>query len=364
MFFTIINLLLLNCCLLYLHKKKIINLNLLVIFSLHFISVIIINRYIVNPGFFPDQYIYLTFIESIRSFDFSIMKNFYLELSDRTFFSSLLLSLFPLPFVYDIVDVGLISKAIFVFSTIFLYKKRYLTKFSASFLLICPSLGLYTSLALKESLVIFGTIFPFILFVKKKYLTFVFFFYLMFFIKPHYLVLIFIFTLFFFIFNFLFKKNKILFYIFLIFLLFFLFIIIINYSNYFFTLINETRTDHWNNDILYGDPEYLNANNFFEQVIISSIAKFFFYPLPHQADDFFNFIQSIENILILFFIIFNFLYTYRAKNSLVILLFLFVCCFGIGSLVFNIGTITRWKMEVVTIYIVLSNFLLKCDKKV
>ena len=87
---------------------------------------------------------------------------------------------------------------------------------------------------------------------------------------------------------------------------------------------------------------------------ITYLPEFVMKPLPWAADNFFQFIQSIENIFVLLFCIIFTLNAYK-KDKLItikwILFFTFVMSVH-GIVVYNYGTAARYKFIFITVYIV------------
>tara|TARA_B110000027_G_scaffold120070_1_gene133243 strand:- start:36 stop:698 length:663 start_codon:yes stop_codon:yes gene_type:complete len=106
------------------------------------------------------------------------------------------------------------------------------------------------------------------------------------------------------------------------------------------------------NDLLLYEP----IVDFFNMLFLgaTSLLEFVMKPLPWQADNSFQLIQSIENILVLFFLIIFTLNTFK-KDKLItikwILFFSFVMSVH-GIIVFNYGTAVRYKFIFIMVYVV------------
>ena len=119
--------------------------------------------------------------------------------------------------------------------------------------------------------------------------------------------------------------------------------------------INDYKTARAAEDLI--DPSrLLYASNLFELIfsIINNIPKFFLSPFPWEAKNVFMFIQSIENILILIFVIYLFFSCRKigfSKNFFWIISLIFIG--GLfGYVQSNIGGLSRYKFVFFAMYIV------------
>lgn len=342
----------------FFYSIKKINLKIYLLLLLHFLSVIIINKFLINIEYFPDQVTYTQYTKSIRLLDLSIRENFYLNLSDGTFVSSVYLALFPIPIISNYIDVALISKSYLILFFLYMYKKKYLSNLSFVYILFFPSFNLYTSLALKESIVIISAVLVFIFFVKKKYLFFSFSFLLTLYIKPKILIPFVLILIFYKIYYFLKKNFKNILYIVILPICFLCFCYIyFLYHGLIYEFLNNTRVAQFNNDRLLGYPNVVSHNNFFSIYFFEALYKIYLSPSFFDISNIFQLFQSIENIFMIGLLLFNFFYVRSCKYHLPLLVFLLIFSMLIGGSVFNIGTLTRYKMELVSIYIICSNFL-------
>ena len=162
MIFTILNFLFYNLIFISLYYFKKINLNLLIIFFFLLLSVFFFNGFLFHPGYMPDQEAYLILIKSIRSLNFYFLTEFYLDLSDRTFLASGLMTLVPTLFVNNELDVSL---AQILCTVLYLYKKA-LNHFTFSIFYFYQLL-FFIQRYLKES-ILFFCYFKFYFFFKKN----------------------------------------------------------------------------------------------------------------------------------------------------------------------------------------------------
>jgi len=171
---------LLSIIFLILHKKKIININLLLLSLVFLLTPFLFNGLLLDWSTFPDQSKYVNYSTQIRDLpkvifgklfknNLILSSNFYREIifdinytmnspptssNLRIYIPSVLYAFSPILSVDTYKGIALFNRAIFLLTWIFFTKKKFLDKYNSIFFLIIPSLILYTSLALRESLII------------------------------------------------------------------------------------------------------------------------------------------------------------------------------------------------------------------
>lgn len=366
MILTIINFLFYNIIFLILYHLKKIKLNLLIIFFFLLLSVFFLNGFLFDPGYMPDQDAYLLLIKSVRNLNFYFLEEFHLNLSDRTFLASGLMALVPTLFVNNFFDISLSQKFLYLCTILYLYNKKALNYYTLSLFLFLPSMVLYTGIALKESLLFFLVTLGFYFSYKKKHFLSLLIYLVLFFVKP----VIFIFS---FGFNILYLilfvyKNDNLSKIIIINLILIPIIVFIFFN---FDLINNELNERRFIESYYDgkidQPKIIDLKNLSSvfYLIFFSFNNFLFNPNLISSTNLFQFIQSIENFFLIIVIIFNFAYCYKiSKNlSLFWLCYLIIFIFLIGGTVFNAGTLSRWKIEIITYYLFYINFSCSRIKK-
>ena len=100
-----------------------------------------------------------------------------------------------------------------------------------------------------------------------------------------------------------------------------------------------------------------NINSIFQFMIFSSY-NFLLNPNIISSTNIFQFFQSIENIFLMIILIFNFAYCYNLKKSASLFWLLYIIVFIpiIGGTALNAGTLSRWKIEIITYYLFYINF--------
>ena len=303
-----------------------------------------LNDFLFPARYMKDQFFYFNAMSEIRSF------NLFPEMDINAVMTSWFLSTLPIPFVETVKSVGFFNRFLFLILFLWLYSKKFLQGMTLFFVLFYPSLVLYTSLSFRDPLILFLMIIGIICLVDKKYLTFFLVILPLYFIKLQnfflMLILLGIFMTF--------KKpplNYRIRYFFFGLIIFGLY----TYLNQIFYLLNLSRRaffiEDGNNLLLY-EP----IGDFFNMLFLgaTSLPDFVMKPLPWQADNSFQLIQSIEKILVLFFLIIFTLNTFK-KDKLItikwILFFSFVMSLH-GMIVFNYGTSVRYKFIFIVVHVV------------
>lgn len=306
------------------------------------------NGLLFSPNYMPDQFKYLANIESIRNFDFTTSSAF------PVYFSSWILSLFPLPFIDNVIGVAFINKFIMLILFVYLYKKKYLVGFSLYFILLYPDLIVYSSLALRDILILLFMIIGVILMINKKY-SFSFFILLPLILlkfQNFFLMLILLFLHIFFMKNkFIYSKNvKFYFFIFLI-ILILIFLIIAPYA--------IEPLDYYRRAMFMEDGGFIedyiplqSLNDFFFLGIKSSF-YFLLKPFFFEATNSFQLIQSFINVIVFVVLIRFTIICYKINQfkTLFWLVFLLISMTIYGLVVANFGTAARYKFPFIVLYI-------------
>ena len=98
-------------------------------------------------SYMPDQYQYFGRVQSLRNLDTNFVANL------KIWLSTWMLAFIPLPYVETINSLGFFSRFLATVTIIWLYSSKKLRGWPLLFILFYPSLLLYSSLALRDSLV-------------------------------------------------------------------------------------------------------------------------------------------------------------------------------------------------------------------
>ena len=298
----------------------------------------------------PDQSKYLKETILIRNFELGLLDG-----RKAIFFSSLFFALMPFPFIESFNDIGLINRLLFSLMIIFLINKK-VSNIYIYFLLLSPSMILYTSTALKETLVIIFTIFSLISILEKKNFFFVITIILLFLLKKQNALLILpFFIIYKYYFNINFKYKPI---------LSIILILLISYlfepsKDLFIDLINKYRYGFYDEDFGSGFG-FIGFSNYSEIIFNLPLAylKFLISPFPNILSPI-KFIFFIDSIIILFLLIVNFIQLKKISTSTFIFWFLFFLAFlSMYSItIFNDGTISRYKISFFIPFLIIIHFI-------
>ncbi|MAZ07159.1 MAG: hypothetical protein CMM99_01650 [Rickettsiales bacterium] len=327
-----------------------INKNFFFLIILTLIFPLLINGPFMNWHELPDQSKYLKDTMLIRDFEFDL-------LDGRTpiLFSTLIFAVIPFPFIESFNDIGLINRLLFSLMIIFLINKK-VSNIYIYFLLLSPSMILYTSTALKETLVVILTILILFSIIEKKNYMFVITLISLFLLKKQNAILIVpFFVIYKFYFNFNFKYKFLLSIILFIPILYFtvvgssLLLDSINYYRYNF-FDEETGSG-------FGFVGFINFLDVILNIPLSYI-KFLIAPFPNIYSPV-KFIFFIDSIILVVLLINNFMKLKKINNSIFIFWLLFFLAFlSMYSItIFNEGTISRYKISFSIPFLLIIHFI-------
>ena len=304
-----------------------------------------LNYVLFAPGYMPDQWQYYNFVQNIRSFGLNDLAE-----SIPVEVSGWMLSFIPLPYVETIQSLGFFNRLIATLLTIWLYASKNLRGWPLLFLIFYPSLLLYSSLSLRDTLVMLFMVLSVILFVEnKKSLAIVISLPLLF-IKFQNFFLIIVF----FLAHLYFSRDSIIYRYRHLFLL----IVIAAITPFLMTIIEILDYSRLNMFIEDGGSRdsYVHMKTIGDFIIIAlqSAPYFLVKPLPWEADSFLQFVQSFENIFIFIFLAYMFFRTSRFDRQIALkwLVYLIAALSIYGLVVFNFGTAVRYKFPFIVIVIV------------
>ena len=352
------------------------NITIILLLFVHLIVIFLLNGVLFSPYYFGDQFRYLFAAQTLRDQIFSL-EYFNPNLIDSTHFgygadlrivfSSFLFSIFPFPYINSVYSLSMINYLIFIYIFIFFYKKKFSSNKINYFILLYPSILLYTSLALRETIIIFTMIISlYYIFFDRNLLIAIPTLFLLSIIKiQNFLIIILSYFIYIII-----RKNHIL--NFGLFLIFALLIIFYGESVPLIKFI-VTRIDYYRYNLIaenYGydysifdsiDYKPFSLGFQFFPMVISSFFHMLFKPFPWNVENSFQLIQSIENFLLFLLMIYLFLKKYHLKkiNDIFIFLhiFLFISMSLYGLVIFNYGTAARFRAPFVFVYLIFSLLL-------
>ena len=344
LFFDLVNYLYLVFLLFICLKRKLIDNEIFIFFVFVSAAPFFINNYLIDWWKFPDQLKYFKQSNELRHFYFDELKNV------TVLSPSIIYSIIPFPFIETINSIGFINKGIIIFASIYFLNKDILNKSYLILLNILPSVFFYSSVSLKDTLVLVVIlILVYNLIYKKKFFLSLICGLLLISLKPLHGI---VFVIIFFIYNLFFIKK---FYHFNMIVIIFTIITLFFSLDIFIELLNTRRFGFY-------DEAHIHVFNYKELdlslrslfILISDFIRFILSPFP-ELDGGFKVIIFIENIIIYILLIFNFkkLYNFDKRKSIFWVLAFIFSCMSYSSLVFADGTITRYKYTLLLSFLIL-----------
>lgn len=340
-FYDIPNLLVILIVVLVSFRMGLIPLWLVFFLSLFAFTPFILNDVIFPASYMPDQFKYFGKVQSLRYLDTDFGANI------KIWLSTWMLAFIPLPYVETINSLGFFSRFLATVTVIWLYSSKKLRGWPLLFILFYPSFLLYSSLALRDTLVFTLMILSVILFLENRRLFALLVALPLAIIKTQNFFLIIVF----YVVHLYFSRGS-LFYRYRHLLIILIIAGIVPSIPSIIELLDFYRRALFIEDGgLYKDYVHIVTFRDFAILALQSVPYFLMKPLPSEASNFFQFVQSIENIFIFIFLVFIFLKTSRVdKNIAIKWLVYIVAVFSIyGLVVFNFGTAVRYKFPFVAI---------------
>ena len=301
--------------------------------------------YLFDINYMNDLKVYKDNIVALREFNFSAIKPSNIKNYSFVF----LYSAVPIPFLDSIIRIGFASKLIYLVFMIYLISSKYIkdNSFALLVLIFWPSMILYSSLGLREITIFILIFFTLKSLIEKKLIIWVFTIIILALIKPQNAgILLIISTIYVSIFYF---KNLFHFFIILILLATYWFEESINLFTYMMKTINNYRM------VLYEEDG--NLENYYELIynfellliFITGAFNFILTPLVWAANNSFQLIQSLENLIIITLLLFEGYKSYKTNKWITIFIFfsLFFFAGAYGLVSSNLGTIARWRFPMI-----------------
>ena len=354
--YDLINYLSIIIVLIYLYKKKVVSLNHLLLLGVYCATPFVFNDIIFSSEVFPDQSKYYGQAIDFRSRGLLESYNM-IDKFDNVWFASLIYSIFPVLSFESVNTIAFINKSIIVFLFIF-FKKKNIANIFIYTLLFYPSIIVYSSLALRDVMIIFFMIMSAYFFFEKKYLWLIISCFILYLIKEE--------SAFFIIGNLLFYKilgkasniNK-------YFIISLTLAIIIYFLPEIYEKINYIRIGFFHEIRGYGDgltkiyidDIKLNYNLDGILKILLTYIKSFFYPITSSLTIIYA-ILTADNLIftLLYFTNCAYLYKHQKYKVTYWLLSYFLINLIISITVFNEITLLRYKMSWNIFYIFCLNY--------
>ena len=337
----------------------------------HLMAIFLLNDILFDPGYWPDQITYLRVTKSIRH-QLVSLQGISVDAISRTGLPSYIFAFSPIPFINSVQSIAMINFLLYLLSFLFLKKKRVSSNSVDFFFLLYPSFLLYSSLALRDTLIVlFMIISVYFFLVEEKKLPALIYLLPLAIIKiQNFLILVLAYIVYLFLRKRSFQRYLIFFGGGLLVILFGNHIPLINVfferiDYYRWNLIAENFGYNWN---FMGGYDYQPFVSGFS--IIPLVIKSFVYmllkPFPWEVTNLVQLIQSVENIFIIALIVWvvkKKIFMPIIKRKLLFLNILLVLSMTIYGLVtFNFGTAARFRFPFIVIYLVFYLYLLRSDR--
>jgi len=338
----------------------------------HLITIFLINDVLIEKGYWPDQERYLWIAAEIREqlVYLKVIPQFWDSL--RIVVPSFIFAFSPIPFINSVQSIAMINFLLYLLSFVYLRKKGVSSNSVDFFFLLYPSFLLYSSIALRETLITLFMILSlyFVLVEEKKLVGFIFSLPLTIMKIQNFLILMLTYIIYVFL-----KKGSIQRYLIFfgagLLVLFFgnripqinFFLETIEY--YRWNLISENFGYNWDFMANY-DYQPFEVGFSMIPLLVKSFFYMLFKPFPWEATNLVQMIQSVENIFIVALIVWVLkqkVLTPIIKRKLVFLNLLLIFSMTIYGLVtFNFGTASRFRFPFIVVYLVFYLYFLRSDK--
>ncbi len=306
-----------------------------------------LNDVLFSASYMGDQFRYWGAVQSIREGGGEMV-----SAESTVGAASWMLAFIPLPFTETIQSLGFFNKFVYILLFGFLYKRQFLTPFSASFFLLYPSFALYSGLSLRDTLIAVSMIMAAYCAIKNYRIMAFMWLVPLYFIKFQNLYimapLLFVYLFLGINKNGMTPRRVIL----------FLGISVISMVAAFPVaqpLLNHYRAAMFMEDggqaeaiqLIAGLSDFLNTGT-------TSGLYFLIKPFLWEASGILQFIQSIENIgmVAILFMLIRQAWLRFPKRLMFWLFFLVMSCSIYGLVVFNYGTVARYRFPFITIFVI------------
>ncbi len=348
----------------YLFKIKIININYLILSLVFLLTPFFHNDFLFDGiSAFPDQSKYLSLSSQIRDNPLILFdREFTSDYRLKVLFSSSFFAFSPILSLETYKGISLFNRAIFIFTLIFLSQKKFLDNLNLIVFLLAPSLMLYSSIALRDNLVIILMFWFLYFFYEKKFFSTFLIIFLLSILRLPILAVIIIFL----ISNFVVKNEEIKLSN-LIFLL-----IIITCLIYFFSELIAIKLNFYREGFFkeeFGAYRNISSNIEFQNykinynfssipLILSGFYNFMLPPFLKGKISLMYFFEFLESFFVFIYLLFRLKFKTNININILTKWF-FVLIFSylfFSMLVFNDGTMHRYKTSIL-FFVILGYFI-------
>jgi len=268
--------------------------------------------------------------------------------------AAIIMALVPIPFIVTFISLGFTNKLIYIFTIVYLKNKKSLHDICLVIFLFYPSLIYYTSVGLKDTLVLCFSCLTLFFFINKRYFYFMTFFILLFSVKWTNALVLLCFVIYH---QTLFAdySKKIKKYLIILMPLIVIIIIVLN-IHLIFNVLNNIRENQWYADSPFLKPDILEVNFNFIIELLNGYVRFFLSPNFNQISSPTQIFVLLENYLSIFIIALVLVKSFKLNPYRAIfwlgMLMAFASFYGITTI--NFGTINRWKLSILLVYVFIS----------
>ena len=332
----------------FIHKRNLITQNMFFILCALMLTPFLFNNEIVNWKLNPDQSKYLSISNNIRE---EMSLRYFVEINDirklKVIFTGYIFAFSPLLNIETFKSIGFLNRFILVSSIFYFFKKKKISLILFLITVLSPSLTYFSSVSLREILIISSMLWSVFFILEKKYILFILPCIILLFIKFQNLIIVLFFAYLYLLLNF--KNNKKLI---LINLLILPLLLLITGDSLISTL-NEARRGLYLEEFgaykgLTSIATYQEINFNFELIAISLKSLFFFILSPiFDASSWMKIIALIEIFILYAYFLKEFFMvkTPIIRDILYFWLLILIFSFTFYSLaIFNDGTIHRYRI--------------------
>ncbi len=346
------------------HQLSLISTRAMWVWIAIFASPFVFNYVIFSPTLYGDQYIY-TFEVVERAFGRERIQGSGLSGYNSTgYLTGILLSYIPIPVVATLTSLAFSNRIIAFVFYIWMSRLEYVSEKAILIFMLIPSFILYTSLSLRETLIIVPATICLISFLRGKYFPILLMMPILWILKFQ----VFTFLMIFFVSTIIFRTHKSMF-MFIVFVIGGLLGLFI-FEEQVLEIINLYRLAFLAEDFeggyagfgLYGlSYEYVELNSIYEAIIesLKGIPVLLFIPLPWNWAGFLYPVQFFESVALMI----GFIYIIQRYSLLKVqafypLIFSFLAAFGLYAILNqNEGTFVRYRFEIVFPWMVALYYL-------
>lgn len=334
----------------YFYKKKLFNENIFFLLCFSMLTPFLFNNFFIDWKLSPDQSKYLSLTNQIRAGTFDEV--LYDNPSIKIIVSGYLFSFSPLLSIETFKSVGFLNRFILLGTTVYLFKKNNIDLKLFLIAILTPSLTYYSSIFLRETLILVLMIWSTYFILEKNYFYSIIPLSLLSLIKTQNFIILLVFLYLNFIFNIKFKKKFAFIFINIIVIIVFIYF----YGDILLQEFNARRKGMYFESFgayrgitSVATYENLSLNLDLIITIIKSTTFFTLSPI-FSANSWLKLVIFLETIILYIFFVKDFLFEKNPELKSIIILWSFMLLFSFvfySLAVFNDGTIYRFRLSLI-----------------